>query len=128
LFRQLENVDKDLSAMIDDVNRFALSNSIPTSGAEDGNIGPAKDPVHQITAILNTHVTSLEWITDQTTKLREEVGKLEQVHDDATGANMGSSHTQGGLGASRADRLGTPSALGRSGLRRNVFLGSPRNP
>ncbi len=125
LFRQLENVDKDLSSMIDEVNRLSVSTSLPTNG-EDHSLGANKDPVHQITAILNTHVTSLEWINNQTAKLKEEVGSLEAAHEKATGVELGRSMSQS-MSASRSGALGTStSSLGRSGLRRSGFVNSPR--
>ncbi len=124
LFRSLEHVDKDLSGMIEEVNRFSVSGSLPASGIEDG---ASKDPVHQITAILNTHVTSLEWINDQTAKLKEEVGKLERQQERAGGGQPPSRGAMGAsTGPSGARAPGTPLNLGRSGLRSSGFRSSPR--
>ena len=111
--------------MIDEVNRLSVSSSLLSNG-EDNSLGANKDPVHQITAILNTHVTSLEWINDQTAKLKEEVGSLETVHEKATGGDLGRSASQS-MGASRNGGTGTStSSLGRSGLRRSGFMTSTR--
>lgn len=112
--------------MIEEVNRFSVSGAGTASGIEDG---ASKDPVHQITAILNTHVTSLEWINDQTAKLKDEVTKLERTHD-REGGQTPQRGGGGGMGASTGPSggraPGTPLSLGRSGLRSSGFRSSPR--
>jgi nuclear pore complex protein Nup62 len=102
--------------MITEMNKLTgnASGSLTFGGAEDddGTAGPS-DSLSQITAILNAHVSSLEWINNSTEDIEAKVVQLEKQMENSLDAAAGSA-----LGAS---------ALGRSGMRRPASgLGSSR--
>ncbi|KAJ9092498.1 hypothetical protein QFC19_008711 [Naganishia cerealis] len=109
---QMQDLGSSLSAMIAEMNKLTgnASGSL-TFGTEEDSAGP-QDSLSQITAILNAHVSSLEWINSNTETIEAKVGQLEKQMQDNQGASNG-------LGVS---------ALGRSGIRRqgNSLLGASR--
>lgn len=109
----MQDLGGSLSAMIAEMNKLTgnASGSLTFGTEEDGAAGP-QDSLSQITAILNAHVSSLEWINSNTEAIESKVGALEkQMQDNQSASN--------GLGVS---------ALGRSGVRRqgNSLLGASR--
>lgn len=99
---QLRDLGSNLTAMITEMNKLTgnASGSL-TFGAEEDDTGP-QDSLSQITAILNAHVSSLEWINNSTEDIEAKVAQLERQMENSQGAS-------GALGAS---------TLGRSGMRR----------
>ena len=99
---QLRDLGSNLTAMITEMNKLTgnASGSL-TFGAEDDDAGP-QDSLAQITAILNAHVSSLEWINNSTEDIEAKVTQLERQMENTQSAS-------GGLSAS---------TLARSGMRR----------
>ncbi|KAJ9123908.1 hypothetical protein QFC22_000698 [Naganishia vaughanmartiniae] len=110
---QMQELGGSLSAMIAEMNKLTgnASGSLTFGTEEDGAAGP-QDSLSQITAILNAHVSSLEWINSNTETIESKVSVLEKQMQDAQSASNG-------LGVS---------TLGRSGVRRqgNTLLGASR--
>ncbi|KAI8141879.1 hypothetical protein BJV82DRAFT_517653, partial [Fennellomyces sp. T-0311] len=65
---QLDDVNRNLNVMIDEVNKMSGSQH-PEGSADDDTVG-------QIVKILNVHLSSLQWIDTTSMKLQ---GKLQDV-------------------------------------------------
>jgi nuclear pore complex protein Nup62 len=87
LNKQLDDISRNLSQMIDEVNKLsvsgsgaaALSASTPPSGAAaaDAASQVPDDPINQLTAILGAHLRAIHSIDSNTTKLSGKVDELE---------------------------------------------------
>lgn len=112
---RLRDLGSNLTAMITEMNKLTgnASGSLTFGGAEDDDGTTPSDSLSQIMAILNAHLSSLEWINNSTEDIEAKVAQLEKQMENSQDAAAGSV-----LGAS---------ALGRSGMRRPASgLGSSR--
>lgn len=98
---QLDGLARGLSTMIDSVNDLT---SGPSAQAKD-------DPVAQISAILNAHLESLQWIDSAVREAEDRVKEIE-----------------GTRGAGAADNAGARGALGMSAIGGNSFSASTTAP
>lgn len=72
---QLDDMSRSLTSLIQDVNGLSHSAGI-TLGNGSGEDGET-DPLVQIAAILNAHLTGLTWIENSSESLRKQVDDLE---------------------------------------------------
>lgn len=70
---QLDDMSRSLSSLIQDVNGLSHSAGITMGAGEEGD----SDPLVQIAAILNAHLTGLTWIENSSESLRKQVDDLE---------------------------------------------------
>lgn len=123
---QLDELSRNLSAMIVDVNQLSSSSSqqqqqrraaavagrdptpslLNSGAAMQQQQAHTEDAVAQIVAILNAHLGSLKWIDEAASKLREKVEKLRR------GQVANHSNSNAGNGAFSAS---TPAASNRAG-------------
>ncbi|ORX91459.1 hypothetical protein K493DRAFT_227920 [Basidiobolus meristosporus CBS 931.73] len=66
LNKQLDDMSKNLATMIDEINQSAVLSG--TKEAQDD-----EDPIAQIVQILNAHLTSLEWIDQNSSSLNAQL-------------------------------------------------------
>ncbi|GAA96196.1 uncharacterized protein L969DRAFT_91651 [Mixia osmundae IAM 14324] len=117
---QLDDMSKTLSSLIGEVNSLSHRSGITPGPSDDPN-KPA-DPVSQITAILNAHLSSLQSIESQTEGLRKQVDDLEWrikgvSQSDWKGLESGSQR-----GTPRAQRvLGPASRTNSPVVRSNLY-------
>ena len=83
---QLDDLSRNLSTMIDEVNLLSGGNNNSNSienNADDNNaaqeLQQQEDAVAQIAAILNAHLSSLQWIDATTVSLNDRVKEMENV-------------------------------------------------
>jgi nuclear pore complex protein Nup62 len=72
---QLDDVNKNLNIMVEEINKMANG-----ANARQVSTGDDEDVVGQIVQILNSHLSSLQWIDENSMKLQskiQEVGKLQ---------------------------------------------------
>lgn len=106
---QLDQLARGLSTMIDSVND--LSNGTSSAQSKD-------DPVAQISAILNAHLESLQWIDGAVREAEDRVKEVEGTRGSSTGVEgrgtLGMSAV-GGAGSGFGGRASTQRS-GRYGL------------
>ncbi|KAF9093910.1 FG-nucleoporin nsp1 [Mortierella sp. AD031] len=73
LNKQLDDMSLNLTSMIEEINQ--------TSTKPEGD---SSDPVNQIVQILNSHLTSLQWIDDNTTSLQSKVKEVNGLQNKVT--------------------------------------------
>lgn len=81
LNKQLDDISRNLSQMIDEVNKLSTSGSVPASQpsaptAADAGQG-SEDPINQLSAILGAHLRAIHSIDSNATKLGAKVEDLE---------------------------------------------------
>lgn len=127
LNNQLDDLSRSLVSLINEVNSLqspaggssALTLGSGASGGQD------QDPVQSITAILNAHLSSLNWIEKQSDVLSEQVNELEERMKNVSGGrwsglssrappNRGSLVVRG-TGTPRREGIGTLSSGSSSG-------------
>ena len=88
---QLDDMSRNLSSMIDEVNQLSAPSTggARTASAANGAPGAGRDagavqenPIAQISAILNAHLGSLKWIDEHAAQLRD---RLEALRRGQTG-------------------------------------------
>ncbi len=93
-----------LSSMITEMNRLT-GTAGGSSFYDESEDGAGQDPVAQITAILQQHMTTLDWINSESGSLERQVSQLENQARASQGeANGGRSQLTGralGMNASR---------------------------
>ena len=108
---QLDSLARGLSTMIDSVND--LSSGPSAQATKD-------DPVAQISAILNAHLESLQWIDGAVREAEERVKEVEGTRGSAGTEGTGAKGALGmsSIGAGLGSGLGgsTASRRGRYGL------------
>lgn len=76
LNRQLDDMSKNLSMMIDEVNKSGA-----LTGLSNGASGDGEDTIGQIVKILNAHLESLQWIDGTSVQLRTRLGEIARKQD-----------------------------------------------
>jgi nuclear pore complex protein Nup62 len=80
LNKQLDDVSRNLSQMIDEVNKLSTSGAAPAVVATPPSAADAQvsdDPINQLSAILGAHLRAIHSIDSNTSKLAGKVGELE---------------------------------------------------
>ncbi|KAG0772179.1 hypothetical protein G6F62_013095 [Rhizopus arrhizus] len=70
---QLDDVNRNLNIMVEEINRMGSSKQ--ASADED-------DVVGQIVQILNSHLSSLQWIDTHSTELQAKIQEVSKMHGD----------------------------------------------
>lgn len=87
----LDELSRNLSAMIEEVNSFSSSSGItpPPDPSDPDARAPEKseDPISQIATILNSHLSSLQWIEKSTDGLKHQIRDLQGRVGEVTGSN-----------------------------------------
>lgn len=87
LNKQLDDIGRNLSQMIEEVNKLSSAgnsapapavNSPPTAAAADAAAQLSDDPINQLSAILGAHLRAIHSIDANTSKLNAKVVELEQ--------------------------------------------------
>ncbi|KAJ2000848.1 FG-nucleoporin nsp1 [Coemansia thaxteri] len=112
---QLDELARRLTALVEDVNCISNADSAAGAGDGEGQRGAA-DPFAQIVQILNSHLTSLEWVDSQTTQLQERVKNAQRVHQEVSvaQASIAGAYNGGTAGAEylNDDAYSAPGGLG----------------
>lgn len=95
LHQQMKDLGNNLSAMITEINALS-ANSQPESKAGDAS----DNALAQITTILGSHMSSLEWINSTSSELDERLRKLEEAARPQQQQQLNTSF-RGVLGSSR---------------------------
>lgn len=123
---QLDDLSQNLSSMITEVNTLSgnststVSRQVSTTDASPSSLDALKtggrshapsaqeaDPISQIVAILNAHLSSLRWIDQSATDLREKVdglrrGRIGEPTGRGPSVGASSRYASPAVGASRA--------------------------
>jgi len=98
--KNLDDLSRNLTEMIKDVNQISSSSTArPTTSSDEGINEGEDDPVTQLSAILGSHQRALNGIDGRSGKLEVDLRELER-------------RLAGGGGVERGDRNGT---YGRGG-------------
>ncbi|KAJ1933370.1 FG-nucleoporin nsp1 [Linderina macrospora] len=100
---QMDELARRLTDLVGAVN--SVSNAEPPASSDNDGQRAAQDPFVQIVNVLNSHLTSMEWIDEQTSRLQERVRAAHRVNQQVTLAQAQLSGSMGGdiLGDGIAD-------------------------
>lgn len=86
LNKQLDDISRNLSGMIEEVNKLSSAGGARTQQAGEPSPADAaqqlpEDPVNQLSAILGAHLRAIQSIDNNATKLGGKIDELEQRMD-----------------------------------------------
>jgi len=111
---QLDELSQSLSSMIDSVNELTAPSTTSGDASSQPGLGGSsavQDPMAQIEAILNAHLSSLQWIDstvrDVETKVRDAETRIGDMNGNNGGGNLNTSGLDYSLrGSTRGFGLG----------------------
>ena len=111
--KQLDDLSRNLTEMIKDVNQISSSSNPPRASSPSGDLDQGEDdPVTQLSAILGSHQRALNGIDGRSGKLETDLRELERrlagggCSNERSGSMNGSYGRGGAGGGYGLSRLG----------------------